>query len=100
MMPATAAEDTSVGKSVQKAKRQEPIHKMLLIEDNKVFRHTFKNTLLAQFPSMQIEEASGGSRTPDIVWRWQPQVISMDIHLPGESGLTLTRKFTLKFPIP
>ncbi len=67
------------------------VQRVLLVEDNAVYRKTFKDTLLAQFPSLQIEEAPSGSTALEIVRQLQPQLIFMDIHLPGENGLVVTR---------
>lgn len=65
---------------------------VLLIEDNVFFRRTFKEALLAYVPQLQIIEAPGGVRALELVQEFCPQVIFMDLKLPGESGLELTRK--------
>lgn len=64
----------------------------LLIEDNLIFRQAFKEALLTHFPAMQIEEASEGVRALEIIRASRPQLIFIDIKLPGESGLSLARK--------
>lgn len=65
---------------------------ILLVEDNEIFRKTLKDALLEHFPAVQIEEASEGDRALELVRERHPQLIFMDINLPGENGLELTRK--------
>ncbi|HNR12573.1 MAG TPA: response regulator [Thermodesulfobacteriota bacterium] len=89
---ATGAASTVVSHCPQVAEKPQSIRKVLLVEDNKVFRQAFKDALLAQFPLLHIEETAEGWRALEIVRLWQPQLIFMDIHLPGETGLVLTRK--------
>jgi len=64
----------------------------LIVEDNIVFRKAFKEALQFYFPFLQIEEASEGLQALKIVREQHPRLIFMDIRLPGESGLTLTKK--------
>lgn len=70
----------------------------LLVEDNEIFRQSFKEALLTWFPSMKIEEAAEGVRALAIVQESCPQLIIMDLKLPGENGLILTRKIKQQCP--
>lgn len=63
----------------------------LIIEDNDSFRHSLQEVLLGYFPCMVIEEAGDGIDALDKMARHVPQLIFMDIKLPGISGLDLTR---------
>jgi CheY-like chemotaxis protein len=69
----------------------EKLH-VLLVEDSRIFRELFKSMLADQFPSMAIEEAENGEEALKKVETFRPHLIFMDIRLPGESGLELTRK--------
>jgi DNA-binding NarL/FixJ family response regulator len=66
--------------------------KTLIVEDNTTFRESLKATLGTEFPLMIIEEATDGKVALEKVITFQPDLIFMDIKLPGQSGLDLTRK--------
>jgi len=66
--------------------------KTLIVEDNNNFRQTLRSLLDSRFPSMTFEEARDGAEALEKVNAFDPDLIFMDIKLPGESGLELTRK--------
>ena len=68
------------------------MHKILIVEDNDNFRLTLKSLLDARFPSMTFEEATEGSEALEKVSTFEPDLIFMDIKLPGENGLELTQR--------
>ena len=72
--------------------------KTLIVDDNASFRGIIRDTLNALFPSMAIQEASEGSEAIQKVASFQPQVIFMDIRLPDENGLDLTKRIKASHP--
>ena len=72
--------------------------KTLIVEDNTLFRQTFKKSLETLFPSMVIQESAEGTDALQKVDVFHPEIIFMDIHLPGENGLKLTRKIKTNHP--
>ncbi len=72
--------------------------KTLLVEDNATFRQMTKDILLARFPSMSIAEAANGKEALKEINCDCPEVILMDIKLPGKSGLELTREIKSRRP--
>lgn len=66
--------------------------KVLLVEDNDSFRSSLAGFLRARFPSIALAEATDGTEAMEIVESFLPQLIFMDIKLPGQSGLEITRK--------
>jgi DNA-binding NarL/FixJ family response regulator len=70
----------------------------MLVEDNPPFRQLVKNYLQGQFPSMNITEAGDGEEAFQKVDSHAPNLILMDIKLPGENGLELTRKIKADHP--
>ena len=70
----------------------------LLVEDNLIFRQTIKQILLSEFPSMRIREASNGTDAFQSMDSQASELILMDIKLPGDNGLVLTRKLKDAFP--
>ena len=66
--------------------------KTLIVEDNPLNRDTLKGLLTRHFSSMIVEVASDGREAIQKVDSFQPDLILMDIRLPDESGLELTKK--------
>ncbi len=69
--------------------------KTLIVEDNRFNRETLKGLLKRHFSSMILEEASDGKEAMRKVESFQPDLILMDIRLPDESGLELTKKIRI-----
>jgi DNA-binding NarL/FixJ family response regulator len=72
--------------------------KTLVVEDNSLFRQTILNILESQFPSMTIEEAPDGKTALQMIEDSLPDLVFMDIKLPGENGLHLTEYIKKKHP--
>jgi DNA-binding NarL/FixJ family response regulator len=72
--------------------------KTMLVEDSPSFRQLVKANLRDQFPSMDIIEAADGVEAFRKIDPYPPNLILMDITLPGEDGLELTRKIKADYP--
>ena len=72
--------------------------KTLIIEDSSFFRQLFKEMLHSQFPSMEIFETSDGEEALNLVGTLLPDLVFMDIKLPGGNGLDLTKTIKTKYP--
>jgi DNA-binding NarL/FixJ family response regulator len=72
--------------------------KALLVEDSAIFRTLLKEALQSRFPSMEILEAADGEGAMQIINVSLPDLIFMDIKLPGENGLDLTARIKAKYP--
>jgi len=72
--------------------------KILLVEDNTSLRQSLKEIIHLQFTSMVIEEAAEGNEALRKVGTFLPDLIFMDIRLPGKSGLYLTKKIKKDHP--
>lgn len=66
--------------------------RVLIVEDNKMFREILKETLIVCFPSIEIEVAADGKRFLEKIEEQNPDLIFIDIQLPYDNGLNLTRK--------
>jgi len=64
----------------------------LLVEDNVTFRQTLADVLLLHFPLIDVDEASDGIEALSMVEYRRPDLIFMDINLPGENGLDVTKE--------
>jgi DNA-binding NarL/FixJ family response regulator len=68
------------------------MYKTLVVEDNIIFRETLVRLLNDRFTRMQIESAGDGRLAMEKYSAFYPNLVLMDIRLPGESGLDLTRR--------
>ncbi len=71
--------------------------KVMTVEDNDSFREMFKGLLSSEFPSMEIIEAANGEEAFKRLSSNAVDLVFMDIRLPGENGLELTRKIKAKY---
>jgi len=72
--------------------------KTLIVEDNATFRRSLNELLCTRFPSITIEEAVDGEEAIQKIDASVPDLIFMDIKLPGESGLHVTKRVKSKYP--
>lgn len=83
---------------VQKLLNQTKHFKVLIVEDSALFRESFTSSLLDRFPAVEFHGAGDGEEALQKVEMVHPNLIFMDIRLPGESGLELTRKIKTSHP--
>jgi len=72
--------------------------RILIVEKNASFRQSLKDILYLQFPLTMIEGAADGNEALEKVDTFLPNLIFMDIHLPGENSLLLTQKIKKDHP--
>ncbi len=68
----------------------------LIVEDNASFRQALRDLLQTSFPSMLIHEAGDGLEALRKVDTSKPDLIFMDIKLPGSNGLEITKRIRQK----
>jgi DNA-binding NarL/FixJ family response regulator len=71
----------------------------LIVEDNRIFRQSLKEILHTRFPSIEIIEAEEGREAFEKIATVPPDLIFMDIKLPGDSGIVLTRKIKTSYSV-
>jgi len=67
-----------------------PMLEILIVEDNPEFRDMLRATLQSGMPSARISVASEGVGALHKIQEKEPDLIFMDIRMPGKSGLELT----------
>ena len=72
--------------------------KILIVDDSALFRQILKEILQVRFPSIEIHEATDGEKARQEIKTSPPDLIFMDINLPGENGLVLTQKIKVRYP--
>jgi DNA-binding NarL/FixJ family response regulator len=71
--------------------------RILIVENDDFFRQTFKTTLQVSFPTIAIGEAASGIVALQKVDAIPPDLIFMDIRLPGENGLLVTERIKANY---
>ncbi len=72
--------------------------KILLVDDHEVVRLGLKALLSRNSQFQVVAEAGNASEALDKVARYKPDVVVMDIRLPGKSGIEATREIVGKYP--
>jgi len=72
--------------------------RVLIVEDSFLFRKLLKETLLSQFPAMEIIEDSDGKEALQKIDSSNPTLVFMDIELHRENGLELTKRIKAQYP--
>jgi DNA-binding NarL/FixJ family response regulator len=73
-------------------------HSLLIVDDNSMLRKTTRGILESRFPRLRIFEAGDGQEAFTQIHSHVPDLILMDIRLPGDNGLKLTRKIKNLYP--
>jgi DNA-binding NarL/FixJ family response regulator len=72
--------------------------RVLLVDDHEVVRLGLGALLQAQPDTQIVAEASSAEEAVRQVERHRPDLVLMDIRLPGESGITACRTITARWP--
>jgi DNA-binding NarL/FixJ family response regulator len=72
--------------------------RILIVDDSGPFRQALKESLQMSFPTVAINEGADGGEVLQEVVAFFPDLIFMDIKLPGENGLELTKKIKATHP--
>ena len=72
--------------------------KVLIVEDSALFRQLLKETLNNRFSSIQVYEAINGQEALQKTEVLSPDLIFMDLKLPGEDDLDLTKSIRARVP--
>ncbi len=71
---------------------------VLIVENNDFFRRSFKEILKMYIPWISVDESADGSDALTKINQSSPDVVFMDIRLPGKNGLELTREIKCVHP--
>jgi two-component system invasion response regulator UvrY len=72
--------------------------KILLVDDHAVVRQGYASLLRAMLSDVQVSEACDGEQALQMVQDDIPNLVIMDISLPGISGLETTRRLRQRLP--
>jgi DNA-binding NarL/FixJ family response regulator len=74
------------------------VFRIMIVEDHQDFRESLKEVLIGRLPRAEILEAREGNEVLPKIEAHPPHLIFMDINIPGENGLELTRQIKQDFP--
>ena len=66
--------------------------KAMIVKDDIFFREMFRDRLLTEYPATKVIEAGSGEEALKSLRSYVFDLVFIDIHLPGENGLEITRK--------
>ena len=66
--------------------------KILIVDDDPIFRHGLKDILAGHFRDAVFAEADEAQRALEEVWQTNWDAVVLDINLPGRSGLDILRE--------
>jgi DNA-binding NarL/FixJ family response regulator len=69
-----------------------PVVTALIVEDNPSFRISLREILTARFPEMAVDDVGSSEEALEIMQRLRPDLMFVDIRLPGRNGLELARQ--------
>jgi two-component system, NarL family, response regulator NreC len=75
-----------------------PKTRIVIADDHPVVRHGVRSLLQTDPDFTVIAEASDGLETVQLVEKHQPEVLVVDLMIPGLSGLEVTRQVKLRTP--
>ena len=71
---------------------------ILIVDDNMAFRHMLSRIVRSRYPHSHIREANDGNGAVKETENRVPDLIFMDVRLPGENGFELTRRIKAAHP--
>jgi len=71
---------------------------LLIVDDNEMFRKIFRSSLMEHLDTIDIREAGSAEKALAEISDAPPFLIFVDIQLPKENGLHLTRKIKHLYP--
>lgn len=71
---------------------------LVLVDDHKLFRQGLRRILELEPDFTIVGEAGDGREILDLLSRVSPQVVLMDINIPGGGGIEATRRIRAQYP--
>jgi DNA-binding NarL/FixJ family response regulator len=72
--------------------------RILIADDQKHARSGLRALLLATLPEADVREAADGREAERLAQELQPDLVLMDVRMPGEDGLAATRWIKSRLP--
>lgn len=72
--------------------------RLVIADDQQLFREAIKTLLSVQPEFEVVGEASNGEEAIDLVKKYSPDIVLMDLRMPIMGGVEATKKITSEFP--
>ncbi len=69
---------------------------ILIVDDEEKFRHVLREIL--EFAGHEVLEAGGGAEDLEVYLRLQPDLVIIDIKMPGKDGIETIMELRRKYP--
>ncbi|MCX6013827.1 MAG: response regulator transcription factor [Chloroflexi bacterium] len=96
-MMVTAVQQLSIDSINHEQNKPDPI-RVLIVDDHKVVREGLRRMLEMEKTIKVLDEASGGAEAIQKAIALVPDVITMDVKMPGMDGITATREIKQRLP--
>jgi CheY-like chemotaxis protein len=71
---------------------------ILIVDPNIAFQQSLKKLLIKNFPQVSVDVANDSQEGLGKIYAVDPQIILLEIHLPGRSGLELAGQIKSNHP--
>ncbi len=72
--------------------------KLLIVDDEQIEREGMKAILDRAFPDLIVEQANNGSMAVELAASFKPDLVLMDIQMPGMNGLEAVERIHVVYP--
>ncbi|MFZ3589943.1 response regulator [Bacillus sp. DJP31] len=72
--------------------------KLLIVDDEQIERDAMKAILDRAFPDIMIEQTNNGNKAVELAASFRPDLVLMDIQMPGMNGLEAVEQIIVDFP--
>ena len=72
--------------------------KLLIVDDEQIEREGMKAIFDRAFPDLIIEQANNGNKAVELAASFRPDLVLMDIQMPGMNGLEAVEQILVDFP--
>lgn len=72
--------------------------KLLIVDDEQIEREGMEAILNRAFPDLIVEQANNGNRAVELAASFKPDLVLMDIQMPGINGLEAVEQILADFP--
>jgi two-component system, response regulator YesN len=72
--------------------------KLLIVDDEQIEREGMKAILDRAFPDLIVEQAHNGNEAVELAASFRPDLVLMDIQMPGINGLEAVEQILVKYP--
>ncbi|WP_102260987.1 response regulator [Mesobacillus jeotgali] len=72
--------------------------KLLIVDDEQIEREGMEAILNRAFPDLIVEQANNGNRAVELAASFKPDLVLMDIQMPGMNGLEAVEQILADFP--